>query len=41
MEQAAPYLVQLLKAGKVELCGQAVNETSRELSLLEGGNSNA
>jgi len=41
MEQAAPYLLQLLKDGKVEQCDQAVNAMTRELNELEGENNDA
>lgn len=35
MERDVPYLLQLLKDGKVEQCDQAVQEMTTELSRLE------
>jgi hypothetical protein len=32
MEQDAPYLLQLLQAGKIEQCNQAVSKMTTELS---------
>lgn len=37
MEQDAPYLIQLLQAGKVEQCDQAVEQMTTELRRLEEG----
>jgi len=39
MEQDASNLVQLLQAGKMEACDQAVSEMTRELGRLEEGDS--